>query len=88
LIWLQIWHCGRSTNPESQGGLEAWGPSPIAIRGKNFFTAEKLDYPVPHEMTADEIEQVVKEFRVGAENAKRAGFDGVQLHGANGYLVD
>lgn len=48
----------------------------------------KEDYPVPHEMTVDEIKSVLKEFRTGAENAKKAGFDGIELNAANGFLVD
>lgn len=48
----------------------------------------KEDYPVPHEMTVDEIKSVLKEFRTGAENAKKAGFDGIELNAANGFLVN
>lgn len=83
---LQIWHGGRASHSKINGGLQTWGPSAIAIKGKNRRVNE--DQEVPHEMTVEEIKQVVKEFRQGAENAKKAGFDGLELHGANGYLID
>ena len=47
-----------------------------------------MPYEIPKEMSIDEIKQVVKEFKLGAENAKKAGFDGIELHCANGYLLD
>ncbi|KAL4473221.1 hypothetical protein ABPG72_015602 [Tetrahymena utriculariae] len=86
LIMLQIWHCGRSANISQLGGKSPVAPSPIAINYKSRATGE--DYPVPHELTIEEIKQVVQQFKQGAIYAKEAGFDGIELHGANGYLVD
>nr|BAJ93795.1 predicted protein [Hordeum vulgare subsp. vulgare] len=84
-IFIQIWHGGRSVNPEAVGeGII--GPSAIAIRGKSTRTGN--EYPVPKEMSKDDIKLVKEQFRQGALNAKEAGFDGVELHGANGYLID
>jgi len=83
---LQIWHCGRAVIPKLIGGLEPLAPSPIKIRLKHKRTGEA--YTIPHQMTKEEIKSVIKEFRKGAENAKKAGFDGIELHGANGFLVD
>jgi len=83
-IFIQIWHGGRAVNP-SIVGEETFGPSALAIRGKNRYGQE---YAVPKEMTKDDIELVKGQFKQGAINAKEAGFDGIELHGANGYLVD
>jgi len=83
-IFLQIWHGGRSVHPDVVGEQNI-GPSPIAIRGKN---RTGLNHAVPKEMTREDITLVQEQFRQGALNAKSAGFDGIELHGANGYLVD
>jgi len=84
LIFLQIWHAGRSAHP-SLTGVQPIGPSAIIIR-------ESLHRNVPHveprEMTKDDIKEILEQFRQGAMNAKEAGFDGIELHGANGYLID
>ncbi|KRW99858.1 hypothetical protein PPERSA_10977 [Pseudocohnilembus persalinus] len=85
-IVLQIWHCGRATASEFIGGAVPLAPSPIAIGQDHQMT--KKPHPVPKEMTQQDINEVIEQFRKGAENAKKAGFDGVQLHGANGYLVN
>ncbi|EAR89565.1 FAD/FMN-binding family oxidoreductase (macronuclear) [Tetrahymena thermophila SB210] len=85
-IVLQIWHSGRAVLKEFIGGADPLAPSAIAIRTPHAYT--KGPHPVPKEMTKEDIKKVVEEFRQGALNAKEAGFDGVQLHGANGYLVD
>jgi 2,4-dienoyl-CoA reductase-like NADH-dependent reductase (Old Yellow Enzyme family) len=60
-------------------------PSPIAIRGKN---RSNLDYEVPRELTKDDLKTLLRQFHQGALNAKEAGFDGIEIHGANGYLID
>ncbi|KAL4506994.1 hypothetical protein ABPG72_001415 [Tetrahymena utriculariae] len=86
LICLQIWHGGRTTNKIQIEGRDPVAPSPIAINGINRYT--NLSYDVPHELSIQEIKEVVEEFRKGAINAKNAGFDAIQLHGANSYLVD
>ncbi|KAL4475982.1 hypothetical protein ABPG72_007868 [Tetrahymena utriculariae] len=87
LIMLQIWHNGRAVNASQIGGQQPVGPSPIAIDQNNFL-ANNEPYPVPHELTIEEIKEIVQQYKRGAELAKQAGFDGVELHGANGYLVD
>jgi len=83
-IFIQIWHGGRAVNPTTVGE-QTFGPSAVAIRGKNKYGQE---YAVPKEMTKEDIELVKGWFKTGAQNAKEAGFDGIELHGANGYLVD
>ncbi|EAR89566.2 FAD/FMN-binding family oxidoreductase (macronuclear) [Tetrahymena thermophila SB210] len=85
-IVLQIWHSGRAVLKEFIGGSDPLAPSAIAIRTPHAYT--KGPHPVPKEMTKEDIKTVIEEFRQGAVNAKEAGFDGIQLHGANGYLVD
>ncbi|GAA0567602.1 alkene reductase [Actinomadura livida] len=87
-IFAQLMHAGRVGHPVlyPDGGLPV-GPSPIAS-GERLFTPDgMLDHPVPREMTPDDIAQAVEEFAKAAANAIEAGFDGVELHGANGYLI-
>ena len=66
--------------------MKCWGPS--EIKARDFDLINNANFSVPHAMTKAEIEQVKKEFREGAENAKKAGFDMIMLHAGNGYLVD
>jgi N-ethylmaleimide reductase len=87
-IIAQIWHVGRVSHPLLTGGAQPVGPSAVAAATFAYTHEGKVDLPVPHELTVDEIRQVVDEYRRGAANAIRAGFDGVEIHGANGYLVD
>ncbi len=88
-IFLQLWHGGRACHPLLNNGREPVAPSPIAITNDEVHTPEgKKPYVVPRELREEEIPGIVIGFRQGAENAKRAGFDGVELHGANGYLLD
>ena len=87
-IIAQIWHVGRITHPDLTGGAEPIGPSAIAPNVVAYTHNGKQEVPVPHEMSVDEIKAVVEQFRVAAANAKKAGFDGVEIHGANGYLID
>ena len=87
-IVAQIWHVGRITHPALTGGAQPVAPSAIKPSGTAYTHDGKLEMPVPHELTVDEIAAVVDAFRRGAANAKRAGFDGVEVHGANGYLID
>ena len=91
-IYLQLWHVGRISRPELQpdSGLPV-APSAIKPEGAQTFIDEKsglVDVLEPRALSADEIPGVVEQFRQGAMNAKRAGFDGVEIHGANGYLLD
>ncbi len=88
-IFLQIWHGGRACHPLLNDGRQPVAPSAIAITNDEVHTPEgKKAYTVPHELQDDEIPAIIEGFRAAAENAKRAGFDGVEVHGANGYLLD
>jgi len=91
-IILQLWHVGRISRPELQpNGQKPVAPSAIKPEGAQTFIDEKsgmVDILEPRALTADEIPGIVDQFRRAAENAKRAGFDGVEIHGANGYLID
>jgi 2,4-dienoyl-CoA reductase-like NADH-dependent reductase (Old Yellow Enzyme family) len=87
LIFLQLWHVGRISDPIFHGETPV-APSAIAAKGDVSLLRPKRPYPVPRPLTLAEIADVVEAYRKGAENAKRAGFDGVELHGANGYLLD
>lgn len=89
LIFLQLWHVGRLSHSLVQpNGALPVAPSAIKAEGE-IFTYEGLkSYETPRALDLDEIPSVVADFRQGAENAKLAGFDGVEIHGANGYLID
>ena len=88
-IFLQIWHGGRTCHPLLNGGNQPVAPSPLPIVGDEVHTPEgKQPYVTPRELRDDEIPGIVAGFKKAAENAKAAGFDGVEVHGANGYLLD
>jgi N-ethylmaleimide reductase len=88
-IFLQIWHGGRACHPLLNGGAQPVAPSAIAITGEEVHTPEgKKPYVTPRELRDDEIPAIVAGFRTAALNARAAGFDGVEVHGANGYLLD
>lgn len=87
-IIAQIWHVGRITHPELTGGPSPIAPSAIKPNVVAYTHKGKVDVPVPHALTVDEIATVVAEYRKGAANSLNAGFDGVEIHGANGYLID
>ena len=88
LIFMQLWHVGRISDPSLLDGRPPVSASAIAARGEVSLLRPKRPYAVPHALSLDEIAEVVEAYRKGSENAKRAGFDGVELHGANGYLLD
>jgi len=88
LIFMQLWHVGRISDPSFHDGAPPVAPSPIAAKGDVSLLRPKRPYPTPRALTLGEIAEVVEAYRKGAENARRAGFDGVELHGANGYLLD
>jgi N-ethylmaleimide reductase len=88
-IVLQLWHGGRACHPLLNGGAQPVAPSAIPITGDEVHTPEgKKPYVTPRELRDDEIPGIVAGFKKAAENAKAAGFDGVEVHGANGYLLD
>jgi len=88
LIVLQLWHVGRISSPQYLNGERPVAPSAIAAKGHVSLVRPEEAYVVPRALELSEIAGVVEAYRQGAENAKRAGFDGVQVHGANGYLLD
>jgi N-ethylmaleimide reductase len=89
-IFLQLWHVGRQSHNDLQpGGQAPVAPSAIAGSGQSAISpGVSRDHPVPRALETEEIPQVVKEFRRGAELGREAGFDGVEIHGANGYLIE
>lgn len=87
-ILLQLWHVGRISHPIYLDGAMPVAPSAIAAKGHVSLVRPMVGYPVPRALDLDEIPGVVEAYRKGAENAKAAGFDGVEIHGANGYLLD
>lgn len=87
-IFLQIWHAGRAAHPLLNNGTECVAPSALAIDGETYTPEGKKSYTVPRELSKVEITDIVQEFRKAAANAIKAGFDGVEVHGANGYLID
>ncbi len=87
-IFLQLWHVGRVSHPEYINGDLPVAPSAIAPEGHVSLLRPMRDFVTPRALETAEISGIVEDYRKGAENAKRAGFDGVEIHGANGYLLD
>jgi N-ethylmaleimide reductase len=88
-IFLQLWHVGRISHPSLQpGGAAPVAPSALRPAGEAITETGMQPFVVPHALETHEIASVVEDYRRGALNAKEAGFDGVELHGANGYLID
>ncbi len=88
-IALQLWHGGRACHPLLNNGAQPVAPSAIPITGDEVHTPQgKQPYVTPRELSDDEIPGIVEGFRLAAVNAKAAGFDAVEVHGANGYLLD
>ena len=87
-IFLQLWHVGRISHPDFHGGALPVAPSAIAADGEVFTAQGPKKMVTPRALETSEIPDIVEQFRDGAQNAKAAGFDGVELHGANGYLLD
>lgn len=87
-ILLQLWHVGRISDPDYHGGQPPVSASALAAGGQVSLLRPKRPHPVPRALETAEIPGIVEDFRRGAENAKAAGFDGVELHAANGYLID
>ena len=87
-IFLQLWHVGRISDPELLGGDLPVAPSAIPAAGQVRQLRPVRPYVTPRALETDEIAGIVDDFRRGAANAQRAGFDGVEIHAANGYLID
>lgn len=88
-IVLQLWHGGRACHPLLNQGAQPVAPSPLAITGDQVQTPQgKQPYVVPRALRDDELPGIVAGFTAAAANARVAGFDGVEIHGANGYLLD
>src|SRR6266850_5646099 len=87
-IALQLWHVGRISHPILLNGETPVAPSAIAPDGRVYLLRPHQSYVTPRALAPAEIAGIVEDYRRGAENAQRAGFDGVELHGANGYLLD
>ena len=87
-IVLQLWHMGRIVHPVFLSGEKPVSASATTAPGQAHTPEGKLDFVEARALETDEIARVVEDYRHAAKNAKAAGFDGVQLHGANGYLID
>jgi 2,4-dienoyl-CoA reductase-like NADH-dependent reductase (Old Yellow Enzyme family) len=87
-IFLQLWHVGRISDPMFLDGALPVAPSAIAAKGHVSLVRPEKAFVTPRALELAEIPGIVEAFRKGAENAKLAGFDGVEIHGANGYLLD
>jgi N-ethylmaleimide reductase len=88
-IFQQLYHLGRKSDPSRMpDGAVPVAPSAIAARGQVNGIAGPVDFAMPRALATDEIAGVVAEFRAAAVNAQRAGMDGVEIHGANSYLID
>lgn len=88
-IFMQLWHCGRASHPDFHGGQSHVAPSAVKINGDHIHTPlGKKTHEVPRALRTDEISAVVEDYLRAAERAKAAGMDGVEVHAANGYLLD
>jgi 2,4-dienoyl-CoA reductase-like NADH-dependent reductase (Old Yellow Enzyme family) len=87
-ILLQLWHVGRLSDPRYLDGKLPIAPSVVRPKGTISLVRPMKEFVTPRALELTEIPPIVREYRRGAENAKRAGFDGVEIHGANGYLID
>jgi len=88
LILLQLWHVGRLSDPFYLDGASPIGPSAIAAKGHVSLLRPERPFVTPRALETAELPGIIAAYRQGAENALAAGFDGVELHGANGYLLD
>jgi N-ethylmaleimide reductase len=88
-IFIQLWHVGRVSHVSLQpGGAQPVAPSAIAAKTKTFIETGFAETSEPRALSVEDIAGVVADYKKAAENAKRAGFDGIEIHGANGYLID
>lgn len=88
-VFLQLWHTGRASHSDFHGGEPMVAPSAIKIEGDGVHTPKgKKNHEVPRALETEEIPAIVEDYGKAAERAKAAGFDGVEIHSANGYLLD
>ena len=93
-IFLQLWHVGRMSHPDFHNGELPVAPSAVPFEGKIWKVdpatgvGAMINSPTPRALTTDEIRSIIADYRQGARNAIDTGFDGVEIHGANGYLID
>jgi len=87
-IFLQLWHVGRMSDPMFLDGARPVAPSAIAPAGHVSLVRPEKPFVTPRALDLSEIPGIIEAYRKGAENAQLAGFDGVEIHGANGYLLD
>jgi N-ethylmaleimide reductase len=88
-IFLQLWHCGRASHSDFHGGALPVSASAVKLNGDGIRTPlGKKDYETPRALTVEEIKATVTDYRTAAVNAKEAGFSGVEVHSANGYLLN
>ena len=87
-IFLQLWHMGRVSHPDFLNGELPVAPSVIAANGETHTPLGKKSYVTPRALTLDEIKATIATYGTATKLAKQAGFDGVELHAANGYLID
>jgi len=88
-VFLQLWHCGRASHSDFHNGELPVSASAVKLNGDAIHTpVGKKSYETPHPLSLDEIKATVDDYRKAAINAKEAGFSGVEVHGANGYLIN
>ena len=90
MMFCQLWHTGRASHSDFHGGDLPVAPSPVRHNGTPILTpsGQEKEHETPRALETDEIPRLVEDYRKAAENAKHAGFDGVEIHSANGYLLD
>ena len=87
-IFLQLWHVGRISHSAYHKGQLPVAPSPIKPSGEIYTYEGMKEFETPKELSIQEIKEIVQQYANVAKNAMQAGFDGVEIHGANGYLID
>ena len=89
LFFLQLWHTGRISHPSLQpGGMLPVAPSAVKPEGQAFTNSGMQDHVTPRAVESNELPEIVEDYRRAAENARKAGFDGVEIHSANSYFLD
>ena len=88
-IFLQLWHCGRASHSDFHGGELPVSASAVKLNGDHLHTPlGSKQYETPRPLTEEEIKATVQDYKKAAQNAKAAGFSGIEVHGANGYLIN